>query len=45
MSTAPAIEPKQITVGSAGQGGPGGSNNFKMNQGADGLAAPVQEFM
>jgi len=42
--TAPAIDMKQITVGTAGKGGLGGSNNVKNNQGADGVAAPMQEF-
>jgi hypothetical protein len=42
--TAPAIDMAQITLGTAGQGGPGGNNNLSSNQGADGIAAPVQEF-
>ena len=44
VGTAPTIDAKQVTLGSAGAGGPGGNSNLKGNQGADGVAAPMQEF-
>jgi hypothetical protein len=42
--TAPTFDPKQVTVGTAGAGGPGGNKSLKGNQGADGVAVPLQAF-
>jgi hypothetical protein len=34
----------QITLGTVGKGGLGGNSNVSMNPGADGIAAPRQQF-
>lgn len=44
VGTAPSIEVKQITLGSAELGGLGGGIDPMTNQGADGIAAAMQEF-
>jgi hypothetical protein len=41
---APTIGMEQITLGTAGKGGFGGNGNLSGNQGADGVAAPMQVF-
>jgi hypothetical protein len=42
--TGPVVDASQITLGTAGKGGPGGNSNLKVAQRANGVAAPMQKF-